>query len=52
MIVREYLQIDHEKLLDIVSETYETIASFSQHISGYLVNELGVANTFSNEDGK
>ena len=52
MIVREYLQIDHDKLLAIVSETYETITSFSQHVSGYLVNELGVANTFSNEDGK
>lgn len=52
MIVREYLAIDHEKLQSTLTKTQETIEKFSTYVSDYLENELGVANTFSNEEGR
>ncbi|WP_368652473.1 DUF86 domain-containing protein [Ornithinibacillus sp. 4-3] len=52
MIVREYLAINHEKLQSTLTKTQETIEKFSTYVSDYLENELGVANTFSNEEGR
>ncbi|ASN04874.1 DUF86 domain-containing protein [Virgibacillus necropolis] len=49
MIVKEYLDIDHRKVLTTLNENKQALGSFSKRIHTYLENELGVANAFSNE---
>lgn len=49
MIVRNYFQVDDSYLIDILFANKDILKKFSTHIRYYLDNELGVANTFSNE---
>ncbi|ASK62862.1 hypothetical protein CFK37_12235 [Virgibacillus phasianinus] len=49
MLVKEYLTIDHEKILLTLNENKHAFDLFSKRITTYLDNELGVANAFSNE---
>lgn len=49
MIVQEYLEVDHDKIKDVLFSNKEELTQFSTHIRNYLDNELGVANAFSNE---
>lgn len=49
MIVQDYLNIDHDTIQETLFAAKETLGKFSSHIRAYLVNELGVANAFSNE---
>lgn len=52
MVVREYLAIEHVQLIDTMNTSKKKVGKFSSHVTHYLNNELGVANTFSNEEGK
>ena len=48
-LVRKYLVIEHDKLVEVMFEHMVLFRKFSEHIRTYLNNELGVANAFSNE---
>lgn len=48
-VVKDYLEIDHNLLLETILEHKSKIVQFSSHVRQYLDNELGVANAFSNE---
>ncbi|MGX9931238.1 DUF86 domain-containing protein [Virgibacillus salarius] len=49
VLVTDYTNIDHNKLINTVQANYQVYKQFSAHIRVYLDNELGVANAFSNE---
>src|SRR5699024_231559 len=49
MLVKEYMQVEHNMLQNTVLEHKEVLDHFSAHIRTYLTNETGVANAFSNE---
>lgn len=49
-IVRDYLSIDHEDILQTLTTNQQVLERFSTRIRRYLENELGVAHAFSNED--
>ncbi|MEJ8778234.1 DUF86 domain-containing protein [Pseudogracilibacillus sp. ICA-222130] len=49
MLVQDYLAIDHAHVEKTFFEQLPVLKMFSTHIRQYLVNELGVANAFSNE---
>ncbi|QDP40986.1 DUF86 domain-containing protein [Radiobacillus deserti] len=46
-LVKEYLTINHEHLLDVMKKHREVMEQFSGRIRTYLDGELGVANAFS-----
>lgn len=48
-LIRDYLTVDHEQLLAVLSENKSVLDQFSTHIRNYLENGQGVANAFSNE---
>ncbi|MCT2535907.1 DUF86 domain-containing protein [Aquibacillus koreensis] len=48
ILVKEYLSINHQVLMDTIRKNQATLEEFSSHIRVYLDNEMGVANTFSN----
>ncbi len=47
MLVKDYLNIDHEEILRVIKTNYASIEMFSSRINDFLDNETGVANTFS-----
>ncbi|MGJ9457492.1 DUF86 domain-containing protein [Oceanobacillus sp. CF4.6] len=49
MLVNDYTDVDHVRLLHTMTEYGEVLDQFSSNIRTYLTNELGVANAFSNE---
>ncbi|TQS75992.1 DUF86 domain-containing protein [Ornithinibacillus gellani] len=49
MLVREYHTVNHEQLITAMQRNQQMLGAFNEHITSYLDNELGVANTFSNE---
>ena len=49
MLVQDYLAIDHTHVEKTFFDQLPVLKMFSTHIKQYLVNELGVANAFSNE---
>ncbi|MFZ3576760.1 type VII toxin-antitoxin system HepT family RNase toxin [Virgibacillus sp. DJP39] len=49
LLVKEYLNIDHEKVKSITTENKQLLNQFGDRVRTYLENELGVANAFSNE---
>lgn len=49
MVVREYLQVEHEQLEHVLFTYMNVFSKFSTHIRAYLDNELGVANAFAKE---
>lgn len=48
-LVRDYLTINHELIIDTLSANKQQLSEFSTYIDTYLKNELGVAHAFSNE---
>lgn len=50
MLVKKYLEIDDESLINVMNTEINKLEKFSTHIKTYLNNELGVANAFSKED--
>ncbi|WP_339228648.1 DUF86 domain-containing protein [Oceanobacillus sp. FSL K6-2867] len=49
MLVSEYTEVNHNKLLEAKHAYHVVWSKFSSRIRTYLNNELGVANAFSNE---
>ncbi|SFA91210.1 Uncharacterized conserved protein YutE, UPF0331/DUF86 family [Lentibacillus halodurans] len=49
MVVKDYLQIDHDTLAETMRTRKRTLDQFSSRIRTYLDSELGVANAFTNE---
>ncbi|MEN2768359.1 type VII toxin-antitoxin system HepT family RNase toxin [Ornithinibacillus xuwenensis] len=49
MLVKDYLNVSHERLNEVINKHYIIIEQFTTNIRTYLNNELGVANAFSNE---
>lgn len=49
MVVREYLQVEHAALANVLFSYMDTFRQFSAHIRTYLDNELGVANAFAKD---
>lgn len=47
-VVKEYLDLDHQKLQETMLQKKPVLLQFSKHVRHYLDNELGVANAFSN----
>ena len=45
----EYHTVNHEQLITAMQRNQQMLGAFNEHITSYLDNELGVANTFSNE---
>ncbi|SHM92883.1 DUF86 domain-containing protein [Gracilibacillus kekensis] len=48
-LVQNYQKIDHDLIKNIFSEHQKTYSNFTKQIRSYLANEMGVANTFSNQ---
>lgn len=49
MIVRDYAQVNHDSLLETMFSGLQVWRQFSTRIRTYLDEEMGVANTFTNE---
>src|SRR5690625_5035056 len=49
-LVKYYTTIDHEQIKEVLSSHKHIFGKFSTYIKSYLTTELGVANTFSNEE--
>ncbi|MBM7570966.1 DUF86 domain-containing protein [Aquibacillus albus] len=49
LLVKDYLQMDHNKLYEVVTKHKQVLELFSQRIRNYLDNETGVATAFSND---
>lgn len=49
MLVKDYLEIDHDKLKMTIKENYTILTRFSTRIREYLDKEIGVANAFTKE---
>jgi uncharacterized protein YutE (UPF0331/DUF86 family) len=49
-LVREYLNISHEELLDVFKRNQNSLQNFSSRIRTYLNNELGVITAFKNNE--
>jgi len=49
-IVKYYTNINHEQIKEVLSSHKHIFGKFSTYIKSYLTTELGVANTFSNEE--
>lgn len=50
MVVRDYIEIDHRLLQEIIVRNKSILDQFSSYIRTYLNNELGVAHAFSNDE--
>src|SRR5690625_1887485 len=49
-VVRDYVKIDHQLLLETMSKNKDKLNQFSSYIRTYLNTELGVAHAFSNHE--
>src|SRR5690625_4543119 len=49
VIVRDYITINHQVLLDTMKQTSTTLKQFSSNVRTYLNTQLGVANAFLND---
>ncbi|WP_186576363.1 DUF86 domain-containing protein [Aquibacillus kalidii] len=49
MLIKEYLTVDHNHLLTVISENKNSLDLFSERIRKYLETETGVATTFLND---
>ena len=50
MLVKEYLEVDHEQIIETFVRHHYAIESFSSRVSSFLASETGVANTFLADD--
>lgn len=49
MVVKNYLQVDHQVLAETLQQYERHLNQFSKYIREYLNTELGVANAFTND---
>ncbi|WP_226035914.1 DUF86 domain-containing protein [Aquibacillus saliphilus] len=49
MLVKEYLTIDHDQILSLINNNYDSLEKFSMRIRSYLDNQTNVATAFSNQ---
>ena len=52
MIVREFIQVDNEEVLKVLTSTLKEIKQFSPRVTTYLENELGPVSAFLPENEK
>ena len=52
MIVREFIQVDNEEVLKVLTSTLNEIKQFSTRVRSYLENELGPVSAFLPESEK
>ncbi len=50
MLVREFIQVDDQKVLDVLTSSLPAIKEFSPKVQDYLTNELGPVSAFLPED--
>lgn len=48
-LVREFTQVDHQELSQIIKENWTSLTMFSERVRFYLNEELGPVSAFSNE---
>lgn len=49
-VVRDYLEVDHQLLLETMVNNKNKLGQFSSYVRSYLNTELGVAHAFSNNE--
>ncbi|WP_077624944.1 DUF86 domain-containing protein [Sediminibacillus massiliensis] len=49
MLVKDYLNLDHQVIVDVMKRNQYSLEMFSTRINDYLDGESGVANAFSNQ---
>lgn len=49
MLVKDYLNIDHNQVWQVMQNSYQSMELFSSRIRDFLDEETDVANAFSNE---
>lgn len=52
MIVREFIAVDNEEVLNVLTANLATMKQFSSKVNDYLTNELGPVSAFLPEDHK
>lgn len=52
MIVREFLAVDNEEVINVLTANLSTMKQFSSKVTDYLTNELGPVSAFLPEDHK
>ena len=52
MIVREFIAVDNEEVLNVLTANLPTMKQFSGKVQDYLTNELGPVSAFLPEDHK
>lgn len=52
MIVREFIAVDNEEILKVLTANLDTMKQFSGKVHDYLTNELGPVSAFLPEDHK
>ena len=52
MLVREFVQVDTQKVVDVLTLSLPTLKQFSPAVSDYVTNELGPVSAFLPEDHK
>ena len=50
MLVREFIQVDDQKVLDVLTSNLPAIKAFPPKVQDYLTNELGPVSAFLPED--
>lgn len=50
LLVRDYINIDHDQIKQILETNKEALTRFSSQIRTYLHTELDVANAFTNDE--
>ncbi|WP_042476114.1 DUF86 domain-containing protein [Bacillus ndiopicus] len=50
MLVREFIQVDDEEVVKVLSGSQEALKQFSGKVQNYLTNELGPVSAFLPED--
>lgn len=50
MLVREFVQVDNEEVLEVLRASLEAMKQFSTRVTNYLVNELGPVSAFLPEN--
>lgn len=50
MLVHEYTNVNHEKIVDVFDRHFGTIEQFRTHVLNYLENEMGPVTTFKKRE--
>jgi len=46
MLVREFMKVDHQELIDVISENFQSLKDFAPKVEHYLEHELGPVSAF------